>query len=289
MMRLKDRFLYMQEHITCEKYNRNDTGSMADIVELSKGEVYERSLTVPEIVFVCRGNVQVSFRDISDYTLHRRKISLYPSGAHIYFTAPEDSCLFICRLHREVPVCKLLNLEMLAEYTEQGENSFNPLEINDSLLHYMDGFAPHVANGMRCSDYLSLKITELIYLLRAYYTKESLAAFFYPLMAGDFAFRNLVYSSLSGIRSVEQWAQSANMSVETFRKKFNSVFGQSPSSFLIEEKCTLIRHELEYGSKPLKVIAEMFGFSSVDVFQKFYKKHLKMSPGRIRKAITAEK
>ena len=288
-MKQADHILYMEEHYRCENYNKSGSGSMVDTVALKKGENYERSLTVPEIVFVYRGKIEVSFRDIYGEILHRGKISLLPPGESVQMSVQEDSYLLICRLHRELSLCNLVSFEKLADYKKEGGTRFNSLKINNSIAQFLDGFVPHLERNLRCRHYLELKIRELMYLLRAYYTKEDLAAFFYLLAGSDFEFRNRVYTTVSGISSVEQWASMNHLSRDAFRKKFSRIMGKSPSAFLIEEKCMLIRRELEHGSRPPKIIAEMLGFSSVIVFQAFCKKHLGDSPGHIRRAALLKK
>lgn len=85
------------------------------------------------------------------------------------------------------------------------------------------------------------------------------------------------------IKTVREMAREANMSLRSFKNKFNLVFGTSPGRWILQRKMQTVYREIVTSHIPLTVIADKCGFASLSHMSDFCKKHLGKSPSQIRK------
>jgi AraC-like DNA-binding protein len=124
---------------------------------------------------------------------------------------------------------------------------------------------------------------ELFLLLKLYYTKDELACFFRPVLSKDLLFSDFVLKNCLKVNSVEALATLAHYSTSGFIKKFRRYFNESPYKWILHYKAKRILQDIQISRKPLKEIAEQYGFSSQSYFYSFCKKHYGKSPSELRK------
>lgn len=132
-------------------------------------------------------------------------------------------------------------------------------------------------------ELMDLKVTEYYFLLHTYYTKENLALFFSPLLHDNYWFYEFVLKSYQKVESARELAALSGYTAAAFDKEFRSIFGLSPSQWMVQMKMNHIAGELKYTNKPLKDIAEENGFKTTASFANFCRKHRGLSPDMIRK------
>ena len=92
------------------------------------------------------------------------------------------------------------------------------------------------------------------------------------------ALHDWLLNNLSKPLTVDAMAQQCAMSPRHFARKFSEVFQTSPAKYLetlrVHKSCLLI----EQGGKPLKVIASLSGFTSVEQLRRSFKRLLKVTP-----------
>lgn len=75
--------------------------------------------------------------------------------------------------------------------------------------------------------YHQIKRDELFLYLRAGYTKEELAQFFYPILGRDLDFKDFILTNSRKIFDVKDFATQANMSLSTFNRRFKETFNDT--------------------------------------------------------------
>jgi AraC-like DNA-binding protein len=161
--------------------------------------------------------------------------------------------------------------------------SLRPLKYNSVLETWLEEVLHSTVDGLKCTHYQNLKRQEVLYYLRAYYSKEDLYAFFSPILNNDTIFANLIYQNYESIKNIGELADITHYSMSGFKRKFTTVFGISPAVWIKREKAKKIYHEINCSQKPFKIIANEYDFSSPAQFNEFCKKMYKMSPGTLRK------
>ncbi len=276
------RLLYAEEHFSCSNYGTEEN-ALVRIVEYTKGEVRDRIFLQSGVAFILKGNVRISVNDIKDYPVGEEKILISPMGARFRVEAMEDTTVLVFHMKYSTQLCEMFRYDSLVyEQVPDRDSELKPLSFNPAIRNFISDLMARLNDGLMCRLYLEHKLSELFFLLRAYYTKEDLAAFFCRLMTSDLAFRELVVHNYSKAKSVKDLAHMAHYSEAGFHKRFKKVFGESPSDWLNREKANKLRRELAQTQTPLKTISDNFEFSSVSHLNKFCRKHFGATPLEIR-------
>ena len=123
---------------------------------------------------------------------------------------------------------------------------------------------------------------ELFLLLRAYYTNEELASFFFPLLGENLDFKNWIRMNYQLFLPIKDFAAMANMSVDTFKRTFKKEFGMPIHKWLTEQKAHLVCRDIMLGKHTLAEIADRYRFSSQAYLCTFCKTHLGKTPQELR-------
>lgn len=277
--------LYAHEHLSCFNYERGDRPTI-ERKSLVKEQHWDAFPIENKAIFVTKGKLSFSFGDVLDREIPAGKILLLPAGSHYKSKAVEDSELLVMRLHNTKRLCDCFSLEQLLQEEKGGELSISDiffLDINervDSFLKFLDTC---MTDGLKCTYYFELKSKEFYFLLRAYYRKEDLLRFFYPLLSKDVSFSDIVIKNHYKIRTVQEFAELTHYSLSGFQKKFKKVFGSSAHHWMREERSKAIYHQINSTEKSFKEISDEFGFSSPSHFNDFCKTNFGVTPGKVRK------
>lgn len=74
------------------------------------------------------------------------------------------------------------------------------------------------------------------------------------------------------------------MSTDYFRHQFKAIYGTSPSNYISAYKLLKIKEHLRQNNLTIKETAKIFGFSDVNYFCRFFKKHTGLSPLNYQKS-----
>lgn len=274
--------LYAEEHFSCSNYGRGEM-ALVRIVEYAKGEIRERLFLESGIAFIIKGKVKVSVRDIKDFPIGEEQIIISPMGSRYRVEAVEDTTVLVFHMKYTMQLCETFRYDTLIyEQVPDKDRELKALNFNPAIRSFISDLMARFEDGLQCKYYLENKLSELFFLLRAYYTKEELAAFFSRLMTSDLAFRELIVQNYEKAKSVKELAEMAHYSETGFHKRFKKVFGESPSDWLNRERANILRRELVHTQTPLKIISDNLDFSSVSHLNKFCKKHFGATPLQIR-------
>jgi len=275
--------LYAQEHLSCYNYEKGDRPTIEKL-SLKKGEIWNVFPLDNKAIFIMDGSLLFSFGDVTDKVIHTGKMMLLPAGSQFTSVAEEDSVFIVMRLHNTKQLCDCFSLDALMK--EKGKN-FKPdlyfLDINERVQPFLSFLDTCMSDGLRCTYYFALKAKEYYFLLRAYYSKEELLSFFYPLLSKDISFSEFIIKNHYKAKTVQELADITHYSLSGFQKRFKKVFGVSAYHWMKDERSKSIYHEINSTNKSFKEISEVYGFSSPSHFNDFCKTSFGTTPGRIRR------
>lgn len=275
--------LYAREHCLCYNYSKESHALIINKVLKEKSK-WEMTPLENTLIFVLEGELIFSFGKNIDKKIQKGKIMLVPSNVHFRSAAKKESKFFVIKVPSNVQLCDRYSLEQLLHESEKEETDLHFLDINKIMHDYLSMLNTCIDEGLKCTLFFDLKIKELFYLLRGFYTKEELYAFFYPLLSNDLTFSDFVHKNYHKVKTVKELAILANYSLSGFVKRFKKVFGVSAYQWMKEQKANLIYHEINNMTKALKEISFEYGFSSPAHFNDFCKAHFGDTPGKIRKS-----
>lgn len=272
------------EHFNCFNYEKGKNVSL-EILRVDKGKFIERDLFTTEIVFVIEGNIILNYGKVVDLEVTNGKVLFFPPGSHVHAEVMENSQIIVCRISGIVSLCECVSLEHIFSHTKREisvKNDFHMLTINDKLEKFVSFLIECAGDGLKCSYYYETKMKELLFLLRAYYSKEELKAFFSPLLSNNSQFMNLMYQNYRNAKNVKDLAELSLYSESGFKKQFQKVFGTSASEWLRSQRGSLIFHDLNCSEMSIKELSDKYDFSSVSSFTTFCQNMFGKTPGQIR-------
>jgi len=140
-----------------------------------------------------------------------------------------------------------------------------------------------LANGMTDEIYLRLKVYEILFLIHACYSLKECVGFFSFVVSPNFLFSEFVWQNWMRYPYVYKLAGALNMSRQQFAARFRTAFGMSAREWLQRQKMQRIFSELCHeDDKPLKAIAEEYGFSSLQSLSRYCCDNFEAAPSKIR-------
>lgn len=277
------KLLYPQEHFSCYNFEQGDK-PVIQALSLENGKRIGLSTIDNKLIFVLDGSLEFIFKSSLPQIISRGQFMLLPAGSVLSATAKGDLRIIILRIRSQIRLCDTFSIEKLldVDFHDSLKGGMYFLDINERVEYFLAGLQNYINDGLRCYYFYQLKISEFFYLLRAYYTKEELRAFFNPLISSDMSFSGQVFKYYKTARTAQELAEMLNYSFSGFQKKFKRVFGVSAYRWITEQRVKSIAHEINCNEKSFKEISNDYGFSSPSHFNDFCKTHLGQTPGNIR-------
>lgn len=274
---------YADEHRNCYNY-ATPQQSLFRIFRLEKNNETEVDNVDRSIMlFVLSGKICVTCGEFHERIIETGHFVLFPKNTCLYGRSLEKSVVISCSFIHSIKFCNKYSLENLAnEVTKNFTYDFYQLSIRKRLNEYLLLLMGCLEDGLGCSHFHNWKLQELFILIRAYYSKEELAYFFYPIMGKDIDFKDFVLTNYTSIFEVSDFAHKANMTVATFNRRFKEAFHQSAHKWLTARKAERILRDIKISNMSFDEIAAQYGFSSAAYLATFCKQHYYKSPTELR-------
>lgn len=240
------------------------------------------SLKYPALVFVMANDLFIKLAGEEEKMISEGQFFLLPRGIVCELTSPGNTETIIL----QIPNISALYVFFISKsfYLEPDRvRLFYPLPIERHMLRTVEGLKLYMKGGIIDPVLAGLKTLELFYNLKNSYSKDILETFFSPVCTKECSFASFVLSNHANVKTAEELAQLSNYSFSGFNKQFHKVFGISSYKWMLQQKIDKIYKEIYYEtSKPIKLIAEEFGFANISNLGDFCRKHLGASPAAIR-------
>ena len=263
-----------------EYYGRE---TIAENVRLLPREVRMGGGRFSVVLLVLAGQVEITLNGGERMRVGAGRIVLFPPEGYYVVSACEEEAHLLAYGIEEL--LEMWEGEMFpvtgAAVAPSGERA-TALAMNERLWEYALNLSGYLADGVSGPRFMRMKAFEFIHLLRFYYPRRELAAFFAPLLNEHTDFTRIVMDNWCRVRSKAELAAIAGLSTSRFGVKFREVFGTSPYQWMMSRRSERIYQKLVYGTESLKEISEEFHFGSVQHFNDFCKKRFGTTPGRLR-------
>jgi len=231
----------------------------------------------------------ISYDTYQDKRVNQNEMILLPSNTNYRLDVLEDSYWMAIAFTLHLKLCESYSMTELYAYRKAKLAEFVALTANTQLTMYIDLLELYMKDGINCIHLYDMKKTEIFYILRAYYPKELLADFFYPiLIKEDLYFKKFVISNCLSAKNVQALAKMANYSSSGFIKKFMRCFDEAPHRWISKYKADRILHDIKSEVKTFKEISVEYNFSSMPHFIAFCRQQYGITPGKLRKKSLSE-
>lgn len=279
---------YIDEHASCSHYVSDKEHGFVFREFKEKEWLEVQRITSNVILFVLEGELEIAYNEFSIRKVGVHQMILLPKSSRVYGAAYDNTKVIAFKFTEISHLCNKYSLQNLASYTDRIVYKFNAQEIKQPICRFLENLSYCLADGLNCMYYHELKADEMLILYRAYYTKEELAEFFYPILGLSIDFRALVLSNYRDARTVEELAQKTGYSVSKFKRKFNEEFEEPAYHWMQKQKAKHIKYKLSFETIDFATIIDEFGFSSPAHFSRFCKTQFGTTPSDYRKQLQEE-
>lgn len=274
-------FFYLEEHTSCNLYSKCIKEGFS-LRRLEKGEICEDIAPRNTIVFVLSGALELSCGSVRQI-LEVNCMSSFQRGSLYQIIAIEDSYMILSQFDELVSSCEKLVLSNLI--TSNGNNNqriIPSLCICPNLKLFLNLLTRYLEDGANCIHFHEIKMKELFWVLRFYYTKEQLAMLFSYLIGANYSFRSRVLKYYKQVRSVKELAVACGYSLASFKREFNKEFRIPPGQWLQQHVIGTIKYRLLDDTVPLCDIVDELNFSSMSHFSIYCKQKFGYTPKEYR-------
>lgn len=274
---------YKQEHTTCYNYQLQ-TGATFKILSFAQSPIPQLiNVEHSVIIFSLEGEVLITSNSYKNKVHRKGEMVLLPRNSCCYVKVVKDCTILSCSFVQNIDFCSRFSFEHLVDYVpENYVYDFKILPVKEVVEMFTTLLQRCLADGLSCVHFHELMQKELFIMLRAYYTKEELACFFYPLLGKDMGFKDFVLSNYLAIADIPEFARQLNLSIDTFKRRFKEAFGESAHKWITQRKSELIYRDLVVSEKTFTEITNEYGFSSQAYLSTFCKKYFDKSPQELR-------
>lgn len=154
-------------------------------------------------------------------------------------------------------LCSRFSIQQLSHFISESTCQ-NPycLKLDIRLQSFFSLLVDCLKEGLGCIHYHQIKRDELFLYLRAGYTKEELALFFYPVLGQNLEFKDFVLMNSRKIFDVKHFALQANMSQSTFNRHFKETFNETAKNWLLLRKQEFVKRDIALSNLSFSEIAE---------------------------------
>lgn len=274
---------YKQEHTTCYNYQLQPEATFKVLQFTKRQDSHLIEVEHSVIVFLLEGEALITCNNYKDQIQKAGEMVLLPRNSSCYVTVLEDSTILSCSFVQNIDFCNRFSFEHLSNFLpDKYVYKFEKLPVREALNVFFTLLKCCLDDGLSCVHYHELKQKELFLMLRAYYTKEELATFFYPLLGKDMGFKDYVMANYLSIKDIPDFARQMNLGVDTFKRRFKEAFGEPAHKWISQRKSELIYRDLVVSEKTFTEIATEYGFSSQAYLSTFCKKYFDKSPQELR-------
>ena len=280
------RLFYQEEHKTCYHYAEKSTATFKVYHLQHDAPPAQARLECSLMVFVIEGESLIRYGAGKPFVVPAGRFFLVEPGTLFTGHQQVPTLVMTMAFVGAPQLCNIYTLENLVRDTQGASLPVDPhftLPIRPRLREFLDLVMHCLDDGLSCAHYHELKREEFFLLVRAYYSKEELAALFRPLLGIDHDFRRQVLEVCAkGCCDIAAMAGQLNMSTATFQRKFKQTFHETAGQWLLNRKAERIVCQLKTTSLSFDQICFENGFSSPAYFSNFCKRVFGKTPTQLR-------
>lgn len=276
------KLLYLNEHLSCLNYQMNsDVGFTCQ--QLEKDEVYRIDNSKSSCtLFIIEGDVIFDLGKYKGLRILQNQIVFIPQNIGTRMKSITGSKCMLLFWDRNMSVCDKLFLGSLSVRGEDRTADNFILPVRKPLAEVLDSVGMYLEARLLCKHMHLLKQQELLLVLKGFYTKKELTAFFSASTGIRQRFEKFVMENYKKVNSVKEFADLYYVSERSFSRKFHSCFGESPYKWMQKKRAEQMLEMICDPELSFQEISGRLGFSSPSHFTAYCRRMYGMSPTQLR-------
>lgn len=264
----------LKEHTSCYNYSKN----------VQEGESHEKEMDKDHILFVFEGALEFTYNhNETSLLIQTGKMICFRCDSTYTIRSLKPSRIVIALFENTVQSCEHISLDQLYNMDFRPANRTNPFEIRHNLYLFLELMICYLEDGANCYHFHEIKLREMFWNLRFYYTKTEQATFLHPILGKDRDFRKTVLDNYKNARTVKELAFVCGLSLSSFKRRFSNEFREPVNHWIEKQMNKIIKNKLADENIPLGEIAFELEFSSLPQFSRYCKRNFGYAPGEYRK------
>lgn len=260
----------------------SDTGFSCH--QLDKDDVYQIDNSKSSCaLFMIQGQVNLDLGEFYEGEMEQGQMLYIPQSIKAQIESITGSRCILLFWDKHISTCDKLFLSSLSIKENDTDTNDVILPIKKPLMNVLESVNLYLNARLLCRHMHLLKQQELLLVLRGFYTKKELAAFFSASTNIRESFERFVLDNYRKADSVKELADLYHISERSFNRKFHSCFGESPYQWIQKKKARHIQEMINNPELSFKEIAGYFGFSTSSHFTAYCQRMFGMSPSELRK------
>lgn len=283
------KLLYLNEHSFCMKYQVSSNSGFAGY-KLGKGDIYQIDNGKSSCaLFLLEGEISFDLGVSQRSQIIKKQMIFVPQFIENRIECLTDSKCILLFWDRNVSACDKLFLASLSDSNVRINMNDFILPIKRPLLMVLESVNSYLGTKLFCRYMHLLKQQELLLVLKGFYTKIELAAFFSASTGIRQSFERFVLENYKKVNTVKEFADLYYISERSFSRKFHSYFGQSPYKWMQEKKAEQVRGMIINPEISFQEIVAEFGFSSPSHFTSYCRRLFGVPPSQLREESNTNK
>lgn len=174
---------------------------------------------------------------------------------------------------------------VFSKKVEANPSPMEKIEQNEVVAHFREGLRYYFKHpSLVTEEFIKIKIRELIHMLMNGEGKSRIRAILGDLFrSNEYEFKEIIHSHLFEDLKLQDLAFFAGLGLSTFKRKFKSVFGTSPTQYIKQKRLEKAENLLKTTDLRISDIAYDCGFNDVAYFSKAFSSTYSASPSQFRK------
>ena len=158
------------------------------------------------------------------------------------------------------------------------------VNIDDMMKNFINSIDFLLKNPSISNDsMIKVKLKEFLLLLSKTENAPTLLDFVASLFKPyEYDFKSIIEKNIYSTLSIAELAKLCGMSISTFQRTFHSVFMQTPTKYILEQRMLKAQKMLRNKSTRISDIAYDCGYQSISTFNRLFKKSFNLSPTEFR-------
>lgn len=175
-------------------------------------------------------------------------------------------------------------------FSSKGKSNIQPVEkvhTNQMIRHFSESLRFYFENPDHVTDELiKIKVKELIEMLVNSDSSGRIKTILSDLFnSNEYEFKEIIHSHLYEDLSIQDLAFFAGLSLSSFKRKFNAVFGTSPTRYIKSKRLEKAKGLLRLPEYRISDVAYECGFNDLAYFSKTFHAAFDLSPSDYRKEV----
>jgi transcriptional regulator, AraC family len=251
--------------------------------QLEKDEVYRIDNSKSSCtLFIIEGDVIFDLGKYKGLRILQNQMVFIPQNIGTRMKSITGSKCMLLFWDRNMSVCDKLFLGSLSARGEDRTADNFILPVRKPLAEVLDSVGMYLEARLLCKHMHLLKQQELLLVLKGFYTKKELTAFFSASTGIRQRFEKFVMENYKKVNSVKEFADLYYVSERSFSRKFHSCFGESPYKWMQKKRAEQMLEMICDPELSFQEISGRLGFSSPSHFTAYCRRMYGMSPTQLR-------